>query len=84
MGALWALIEPWISWLCIALIGGWTVYAGLIKPVVKPNPTTTNVQSGGVSYTYDFHPTFGCMRVPEQMKTVNATNKGDKNVSVQK
>ena len=40
----------------------WAVYAGIIRPVTKPNPTTT--QSGENIYNYYNTPriSFGCAR----------------------
>ena len=46
----------------IALIV-WSCYVTFIKPHVNPTPTT-NVESGGVSNTYNIKSTFGCMRLP--------------------
>ena len=33
-----------------------------VKRIFYPKPTST--QTGGVSYHYDIHPMFGCMRLP--------------------
>ena len=33
-----------------------------VKRLLYPKPTSTQI--GGVSYHYDIHPTFGCIRVP--------------------
>ncbi len=52
----------------ILLLGGLglAVYFGFIRPNTKPNPTETQ-QADAITnhnYTYDFHPMFGCMRIP--------------------
>ena len=41
----------------------WSIYVTIIKPHINPTPTT-NVESGGVSNTYNIRSTFGCMRLP--------------------
>ena len=52
----------WVVYFVLSAIVVWGLYAGLIRPVTKPNPTA--VQTGGVSNTYNIHPTFGCMSIP--------------------
>jgi hypothetical protein len=75
---MWAIIEPILSWVCIFITGGtliWAIYAGLVKPVTNPNPTTT--QTGGTSYNYDIK-NYPCGRllsidnnpVPKQVKPI--------------
>ena len=67
---MWATIEPVLSWLCIIALGLWLLWAGMIKPVVHPNPTTT--QTGGISYTVNVSP-FSCARIPSaQEQTAKA------------
>ncbi len=41
----------------------WAVYAGIIRPVTKPNPTNTQ-QGKGDNYNYTIQPRsyFGCMK----------------------
>ena len=52
----------WLVYFLLSAIVIWGLYAGLIRPVTKPNPTTT-VQSGGV--VYDIKVGFGgCARLP--------------------
>jgi hypothetical protein len=34
-------LEPILSWVFIIVLTGWTIYAGLIKPVLHPNATTS-------------------------------------------
>ena len=64
---MWAIvlkyIEPVLSWICLIALGCWVIYAGLIKPVTNPTPTTT--QSGGVSYNYQIKVgMLSCARIP--------------------
>ena len=47
----------------LAVIGlGWAVYAGIIRPVTKPNPTTTQHADSITNPSYK-GPTFGCMSI---------------------
>jgi len=60
--------ETILCWVAILFLG-WLVYAGAIKPVINPEPTTTqNVQSGGTATTYDYDIKVGfggCARIPQ-------------------
>jgi hypothetical protein len=40
-------IGHWLVYFLLSVVVIWGLYAGLIRPTTKPNPTTT-VQSGGV------------------------------------
>jgi hypothetical protein len=41
----------------------WGLYAGLIRPTTKPNPTTTQAADHIHNYTYQPRPlSFGCVR----------------------
>lgn len=51
----------WVVYFVLSVIVGWGLYAGLIRPVTKPNPT--NVQTGGTSYTIRIG-FGGCARLP--------------------
>ena len=54
----------WLVYFILSALLIWGLYAGLIKPVIKPTPTTT-VQSGGVVYHYEIKVGFGgCARMP--------------------
>ena len=53
----------WLVYFLLSAIVIWGLYAGLIRPVTKPNPT--NTQTGGISNTYNIRSTFGCMRLPK-------------------
>ncbi len=63
---MWGLVCKWLGhwavYFVLSAIVLWCGYAVIVRPVTKPNPTS--VQSGGVSYNYNIHPTFGCMRIP--------------------
>lgn len=53
----------WVVYFILSAVVVWGLYAGIIRPVIKPTPTTT-VQSGGTAYT--IHVGFGgCARIPE-------------------
>jgi hypothetical protein len=63
---MWTSIIKWVGhwavYFVLSAIVVWGLYAGLIRPITKPNPT--NVQNGGTSYTV--HVGFGgCARLPE-------------------
>lgn len=67
-------IEPALSWVFILSIGGWVLYAGLIRPVIHPNPTTT--QNGGISYNYDIKVgALSCARIPSPQEQLVTTVK---------
>jgi hypothetical protein len=54
----------WLVYFILSAIVAWIVYAGLIRPVIKPNPTS--VQSGGVSYNYTINlGMLSCARIPK-------------------
>lgn len=43
-------------------IGGWGIYAGLIRPITKPNPTTTQNAENITNYNYPSPKVyFGCI-----------------------
>jgi hypothetical protein len=63
MAWLWTRLGHAIIYVALSVIVIWGLYAGLIRPTTKPNPSTT-VQSGGV--VYDIKIGFGgCARIPE-------------------
>ena len=49
-----------ISVICVIVVLALLVLG--VKRILYPRPTST--QTGGVSYNYDIHPMFGCMRLP--------------------
>ena len=55
-------IGKWVGGILGGLAIGWIVYAGLIRPVTKPNPSTT--QSAETIHNYYNTPriSFGCAR----------------------
>lgn len=63
-GFLSSKFSGWVAILSTIglIIIGWSFYAGIIRPITKPTPTTT-VQAGGVSNTYEIKPTFGCISI---------------------
>jgi hypothetical protein len=78
MGALLAkfLASKFSGWLAVALllgICGWGLYAGLIRPVIKPNPSTSNKAETIYQYTYNCKALIGwgcgsCKQVPVAVK----------------
>lgn len=58
----YALIAKWVGGIVGGLVMAWIVYAGLIRPVIKPNPSTT--QNAGSIHNYYNQPriSFGCAR----------------------
>lgn len=55
-------IAKWLGGIVGGLAIAWAVYAGIIRPVTKPNPTT--VQTGGTSYTITSpRQSFGCTNI---------------------
>jgi hypothetical protein len=52
-----------IIYVSLSVVVIWGLYAGLVRPITKPNPSTT-VQSGGI--VYDIKIGFGgCARIPD-------------------
>ncbi len=50
----------------LALVGvGWAIYAGIIRPITKPNPNESQHAGTITNYNYTFEPHqtfFGCAR----------------------
>lgn len=52
---------------------GWAVYAGIIRPTTKPNPTETQQAENIVNYNYELSPKqtfFGCanFKIDKELK----------------
>ena len=63
MAWLWARLGHAIIYVSLSVIVIWGLYAGLVKPITNPNPTTT--QTGGTSYNYEIKVGLGgCARLP--------------------
>ena len=56
------LVGKWVGGIVGGLAIAWAIYAGIIRPVTKPNPSTT--QSGEIINNYNNTPRigFGCAR----------------------
>jgi len=55
-----------IKWVGGALLGlglAWAIYAGLIRPTTKPNPTETQSAETIINYNTSPHSTFGCNNI---------------------
>ena len=60
---LWQRLGHAIIYVSLSVIVIWGLYAGLVRPITKPNPSTT--QNGGVSYNYTISVGMGgCARIP--------------------
>lgn len=53
-------VAKWIGVGVLVLVIGWAIYAGIIRPVVKPNPSTANQAEVIYNYTIQPRSTFGC------------------------
>ena len=53
-------IGKWLGGILGGLVFAWIIYAGLIRPITKPNPTTK--QEATTINNYYNQPRFGCMR----------------------
>lgn len=53
-------IAKWVGAVIGGLVIAWAIYAGVIRPVTKPNPTTTNKADVIYNYTITPRHTFGC------------------------
>lgn len=53
----------------------WSIYAGIIRPTTKPNPTTTQRAENITNFTYNNTPrsSFGCATVKIYEKYRNET-----------
>jgi hypothetical protein len=56
-------IIKWVGGIVGGLVVAWIVYAGLIRPTTKPNPTTTQNGQNFVNYNYNPRVSFGCSRM---------------------
>lgn len=66
-------IAKWVGGVIAALLIAWGLYAGIIRPTTKPNPTTKQEATTIINHNYSTpHVSFGCMRfeVYERKKDV--------------
>jgi hypothetical protein len=61
--------------LAVGLIG-WGLYAGLIRPTTKPNPSTAQQADNIVNYNYSPRVSFGCAywKIKPNEKVVEAAS----------
>jgi flagellar biosynthesis/type III secretory pathway M-ring protein FliF/YscJ len=59
---MYLTIAKWVGGVLLGLMVAWIVYAGLIRPTTKPNPSTSQNADSIVNYTYSPRLTFGCQR----------------------
>ena len=57
------IIAKWVGGILGGLAIAWIVYAGLIRPVTKPNPSTQQKAETIVNYNSQPKATFGCAHV---------------------
>ena len=57
----WLTIVKWAGVVGLGLVITWAVYAGIIRPTTKPNPSTTQNAGNITNYTYNPRLTFGCI-----------------------
>ncbi len=72
MPIIWIKILKWVGISFAIGIFAWGLYAGLIRPTTKPNPSENQNAENIINYNYSFEPhqTFGCARyiAPENKK----------------
>ncbi len=58
----WLPIAKWIGGILGGLALAWVIYAGMIRPVTKPNPSTSQKADNitNVNYYIQPKPMFGC------------------------
>ena len=54
-------IAKWMGGIVLGLGVAWSIYAGIIRPTTKPNPTTTQNAEKIVNYTLSPRVSFGCV-----------------------
>ena len=69
-------IAKWVGGALAGLALVWIVYAGLIRPTTKPNPTTKQEAQTIVNYNYYPRISFGCAnwRIKPNDNLTNSTN----------
>jgi len=68
------LVGKWVGGIVGGLAIAWAVYAGIIRPVTKPNPTTRQEAQEITNYTYNITPRFGCATI-KQFGRINGKEK---------
>jgi hypothetical protein len=59
---MYLTIAKWLGGIVGGLALAWIVYAGLIRPTTKPNPTTTQKADNIINYNLTSRQSFGCSR----------------------
>ena len=70
-------IIKWVGGIVGGLVIAWIVYAGLIRPTTKPNPTTTQNGQNFVNYNYSPRVSFGCANWRVSEIPTNSTTGGN-------
>jgi hypothetical protein len=53
----------WVMGVVLGLGLAWAIYAGIIRPITKPNPSTTQKAEQISNYNYNSRLSFGCIRI---------------------
>jgi hypothetical protein len=59
----YSTITKWVGGIVGGLVFAWIIYAGLIRPTTKPNPTETQTAESIVNYNTYPKSTFGCNNI---------------------
>jgi hypothetical protein len=59
---MYLTIAKWVGGVLAGLVIAWGLYAGLIRPTTKPNPSTSQQAQNITNYNYNYNPriSFGC------------------------
>lgn len=59
---MYLTIAKWVGGIVLGLMVSWIVYAGLIRPTTKPNPSTSQKADSINNYYNQPRISFGCAR----------------------
>lgn len=69
-------ISKWMGGVLLGIGLAWSIYAGIVRPTTKPNPTTTQKAENIVNYTLNPRVSFGCVnwKIYGKEKITNTTD----------
>jgi hypothetical protein len=75
---MYLTLAKWVGGIVGGLALAWIVYAGLIRPTTKPNPSTTQKADTIVNYNITARQSFGCsrfliQRIPDDQTEIQIT-----------